>query len=131
MVDIVSMVVLALVKGAISGIAKEAGVDGYRALKSYLASRYGAPVEQAVEQLEHDPTSAHAQREVDVRLRAAGAQQDAQLERLAERLIQLIENPDAPDPVDELRRSSGLDAVGRVLDRHVEQVRDIRVQYQV
>lgn len=131
MVEIVGFVVLALIKGALGAAANEAGTEGYRALKAYISAHYSGDVAHTVEQLEHQPQSPKLQRQLEDQLHSRGADNDVRLGQLAQDLIGLIENPAIPDPVEELRRSTGLDAVRRVLDRHVEQLREVRARYAI
>src|SRR5947207_8409608 len=92
---ITTAIVAALSAGAISGLtdtAKAAITDGYTKLKGLLTTKYGASsdVVQAIDKLEAKPTSAGRQGTVVEEVTEAGADQDAELLALAERIRHLL-----------------------------------------
>jgi hypothetical protein len=137
MFDPVSLIVGVLVNGALGGVqasAQDAVLEGYTKLRTYLARRYGGQVEASINLLERHPESPQIRAAVARELRTAGADRDQELTQLARGLTALIENPDAPgmaapDPVEELRRTTGLRAVGNLLEQHVGKVLAIRSRY--
>jgi uncharacterized membrane protein len=138
MFDPVSLIVGALVNGALGGVqasAQDAVLEGYTKLRTYLARRYGGKVEASINLLEQHPDSPQIRAAVARELRTAGADRDQELAQLARGLTAIIENPDAfgtfepPDPVEQLRRSTGLRAVGNLLEQHVGKVLTIRQRY--
>lgn len=139
MIDPVTLIVGALVTGALEGVqtsARSAVVEGYTKLREYLARRYGGQVEASISLLEQHPHSRPVQAAVAEELRNAGADTDQELTQLARRLMLLIEGPEAfvestppPDPVEQLRRTTGLRTVGQLLEQHVGKVLAIRSQY--
>jgi len=138
MIDPVSLIVGALVRGLLSGLettAEHAVTDTYLALKGVLINRYGKPVEASIDMLEQQPTSTERQAAVAWQLKAAGADRDTELARLAEQLTHLVENlppPEPPaDPVERVHRRAGMQAVGQVLDQHIGTVLRTRSEYLV
>ncbi|MBP2323106.1 hypothetical protein JOF56_003491 [Kibdelosporangium banguiense] len=140
MFDPVSLIVGALVRGMLAGVesvGQEVVVDGYHALRHYLVQRYGGQVARSVDELAADPRSGPLRANVEAALRRAGAERDPELVRLARRLTDLVDNPervlaDAPvDPVEQLKRFSGLRAIAQMLDQHMTKVLDVRSRYSV
>lgn len=140
MTDPVSMVLTVLVNGALGNVesaATDALHEGYVRLRQYLGTRYGRAVADSVATLERDPRSAEARARVERELVQVGADRDPVLHDLAQRLLGLIADPFAAspappqDPVEALRRATGLKAVGELLDRHVGKVLDLRARYAV
>jgi hypothetical protein len=139
MFDPVSLIVGALVNGALEGVqvsAQGAVVEGYTKLRDYLARKYGGQVEASISLLEQHPESPHVRAAVARELRSAGADSDQELTQLARSLTRLIEDPETflrsttpPDPVEQLRRTTGLRAVGQLLEQHVGKVLSIRSRY--
>ena len=139
MTDPVSLILTALVNGALARVesaAQDAVASGYTGLRQYLADRYGAGVADSVRTLEQHPASPEVQARVARELRVAGAEHDPRLTDLARNLTALIEDPVPaaapqvpPDPVEGLRRATGLRAVGQALEDHVGKVMAIRSRY--
>jgi hypothetical protein len=141
MTDPVSLVLTVLINGALGNLesaATDAISEGYAQLRQYLAQRYGRQVTESVDALERHPTSPEARQRVERELRIAGADEDPVLGDLARRLLAVVQDPfgDAgppppPDPVEGLRRATGLRTVGRLLEDHVGRVVDLRSRYAV
>jgi hypothetical protein len=141
MFDPVSLVVAALVSGALSGVhnvAEGAVVVGYTQLRDHLVRRYGGKVSDSISLLERYPEDPQVRAAVATELRNAGADRDQELTRLARNLTVLIENPDPsttatprPDPVEQLRRTTGLRAVSHLLEDHVGKVLSIRSRFKL
>lgn len=142
MFDPVSLIVGALVNGLLAGVqasAEEAVVDGYRALRDSITRRYGRGVEMSIEMLETRPDSPQYQAAIAQELRNAGAEEDPELTRLARHLIDLVENPGqnihstsaTPDPVEQLRRLTGVSAVGQILEEHIRKILSVRSNYKL
>lgn len=142
MFDPVSLIVGALVNGLLAGVqasAEEAVVDGYRALRDSITRRYGRGVEVSIEMLETRPDSPQYQAAIAQELRNAGAEEDPELVRLARHLIDLVENPGqnihspsaTPDPVEQLRRLTGVNAVGQILEEHIRKILSVRSNYKL
>jgi len=132
MIDPITLIVTALVNGILAGLqgtAEQAVKDSYEALKGAIIRKYGRPAEASIVQLEQNPNSQPHQDMLVLQLRKAGADQDAELQRLASRLTYIIENPMLPDPVERVQRQAGIRAVGQVLDGHVNRVMAVRAQY--
>lgn len=135
--DPVSLIVSALVNGALQGVARvaeQAVFDGYTALRSAIARRYGGSgLERAVQDLEAAPKDRVRQDEVARELRRVGADADPELIRLAGGLLETIENPvdQVVSPVERLQRRAGLRAVEETLDHHVGALLTIRAHQPV
>jgi hypothetical protein len=136
---VVGMVVGALVQGVLSGFAQRAGEDGYTTLKGYLIRQYGGGVQAGIARLEAAPQSPQYQEEMAQRLQQVGADRDPELLRLARELTDLVEHPERwdqpgaapPDPVEDLRRATGVTAVGRLLEEHVGRVLRMRSEHRL
>lgn len=89
--------VTAGVAGGVTVVAQSAIVDAYNALKAKLADKFGRDGElvQAVESLEKRPQSEGRQAVVREELEAAKAVADAELQQLAQRLLEALQS--SPD----------------------------------
>jgi hypothetical protein len=133
-VDPASLIVLALVKGLVQGIAQSAAKGGYLALRTQIVGRYGQSVEASISRLEEDPASLYFQENVAHELRSAGAGHDRVLTELAQNFLDLVENfdpdtgstPNLADPVEQVRRSAGVDAISQILQQHIQRVSTVR-----
>ena len=133
MLDPISLIVIALVKGALSGFGQEmgraAGSDAYQALKMALVRKY-QPAAASIDQLEREPESPERQAEVKRTLRNLGADDDEEIMRLSEQLMEIVEQgPWTDDPLDEVKRAGGVQALTHTLDNHIELVRTIKADY--
>ena len=137
MIDPISIIVGALVSGLTAGaeaVVEDAVVESYRALRDRLSSRYGPDVEYGIEALEVTRAAPAQAQQLEQALRRAGADRDPELTRLAARLNQLIANPDLSagvDPVEHLKRRSGLTAIGNLLDEHIQSVLGVRARFPI
>ncbi|MBH0775265.1 hypothetical protein [Nocardia bovistercoris] len=90
--DPVTVVATALAAGAAAGLtdtAKEAVVDGYRAVKGLVIDRYGS-VEAELVGVENDPEEPLRRQLLARQLDKAGAGRDAGLRAAAEELLRLV-----------------------------------------
>lgn len=129
MIDPVSVIMTAWLTNAAN--------DAYAALKKTIASRYGPQVTGSLDALQRDP-SPQRRSAVAQELRRSGAAADPEVVDLADRLMQLMSEPEvvlaapaAADPVEGVRRAAGLDAMSRLLESHVRRVADVRTQYMI
>jgi hypothetical protein len=113
-------------------VRRGGGYDGYVELKSTLlrrcASRDRPRLQQTVQELEAAPTAPDRQQALVHELHRVGADQDVDLQRLADQLLAVIENPvpQTSSPVERAQRRAGVRAVGTVLDHHIETVLELR-----
>jgi hypothetical protein len=133
MMDPISLIVIALVKGALLAGAQEmgraAGRDAYQALKTMLVSKY-EPAAPSIERLEREPESPERQAEVERTLRNLGADHDEELLRLSKELMKVIEQGTwIDDPLDEAKRAGEAQALSQTLGSHIERLRNIRGNY--
>jgi hypothetical protein len=140
LMDPASAIVAALVSGILAGVsrsAEEAVYDGYVELKSTLlrrcASRDRPRLQQTVQELEAAPTAPDRQQALVHELHRVGADQDVDLQRLADQLLAVIENPvpQTSSPVERAQRRAGVRAVGTVLDHHIETVLELRNHHRI
>lgn len=101
--DPVTVVAAALAAGAAAGssdTAKQAVVDGYRAVKGLVVNRYGS-VEAELVGVENDPEEPLRRQSLARRLDKAGAGRDTGLRAAAEELLRLVseESPKAVEAV--------------------------------
>jgi hypothetical protein len=93
---ITSTIVAALVAGAAAGstkVAETAIVDGYNTLKATLKKKFGhdSDLAEAVEKLEQKPDSSGRQEVLQEEILIAQADQDPELQMLAEKLISALQ----------------------------------------
>lgn len=134
--DPITMVVGILVSGLTAGVesvVEDAVLNGYQALRERLATRYGPAVRASIDRLEQAPYSPQRQEDVVAELRSAGAARDGELVALAARLTSLMEEPVAAmaNPVETLRRSSGLAYIDQLLQRHMHSALETRSHYPI
>ena len=138
--DPISMIVAALVTGILSGLTRSAEDvvhEGYVELKSTILGRYGgqagAPLVEAMDALEAEPTVTARQEAVAVELARVGADHDPELQRLASDLTSLIEDPMQrfSSPVEQAQYQAGVRAVDEVMDHHVDSLLKIRERYEL
>jgi hypothetical protein len=99
--DPISIIALALVAGAAASakdVAAQAVKDGYAGLKALIVRKFGSKgdVQNAVEQMEKKPDSEARQGMVKEELQTAGADKDEEVLKLAQALIELLKQHDAP-----------------------------------
>jgi hypothetical protein len=133
--DPASLIVAALVSGMLAGVrlaAQHALHEGYLDLRAAIVQRYGAkggaPLEEAIEALEAEPTAPERQTALAVQLERVGADQDPELQALASKLTALVEDPmqRLVNPVEQAHHHAGVRAVAKVMDHHIDKVLDIR-----
>jgi hypothetical protein len=133
--DPASLIVAALVSGILAGVsrsAQHAVHQGYLDLRSAILRGYGAraggSLEQAIEALEVEPTLPDRQTALAQQLHFVGADQDPQLQKLANELISLVEDPmqRLVSPIEQAHHHAGVRAVARVMDRHINAVLNLR-----
>jgi len=135
MVDPVSLIVFALVRGALTSGAQEvgraAGNDAYHALKTAVLKKYRSAA-PSIDRLEREPESPQRQEEVERTLRSLGADNDPELLLLSEQLVEVIEQGTwTDDPLDMVKRAGGIRAISQTLDGHIERIRGIRANYRL
>lgn len=134
MFDPVSLAVMALTS-AIIAMAKEAGKnaggDSYRLLKGYLIRQYGSDAEVGIANLERHPGVPEYQEDLARRLHGMGAEQDQELGSLAQALYDMVVEGVKDDPLEQPKRAAGMNAVGRLLDTHIQCLSDIRSRFPV
>lgn len=142
--DIITVVVSALVGGIVDGLrasGKDAVKEGYLALKARIVSRYD---NVRIDQLEQDPLSKERQAVVEEDLRRAGAAHDHELVQLAQNLLATVANfdihtsasrtaglPPVEDPIEQVERDAGTEAVTYLVDRHLTTLLNVRSQHAV
>ncbi len=99
--DPISIIALALVAGAAASakdVAAQAVKDGYAGLKALVMRKFGSKgdVQAAVDQAEKKPDSEARQAVLKEELQAAGADQDEEVVKLAQSLVELLKQHDAP-----------------------------------
>lgn len=133
--DPVSLIVAALVSGILAGVSRSAQHalhEGYLDLRAAIVRGYGAkggaPLEQAIEALEAEPTAPERQATLALQLQRVGADQDPQIQTLASKLTALVEDPmqRLVSPVEQAHHHAGVRAVAKVMDRHIDKALDIR-----
>jgi hypothetical protein len=109
-------ITLAIVTAVGSGLAAAAGdvskqalVDGYAALKAGLARKFGAQsdVVQAAEAVEAKPESDGRKATLEEEVKAAGADQDAELLALAKALVEKIGSTPGGQPISQTATGDG------------------------
>jgi hypothetical protein len=133
--DPASLIVAALVSGILAGVtrsAQHAVYEGYLDLRSAILCGYGArsggSLEQAIKALEVEPTLPDRQTALARQLQFVGADQDPQLQKLANELISLVEDPmqRLVSPIEQAHHHAGVRAVARIMDRHINTVLNLR-----
>jgi hypothetical protein len=90
------MIVAALVAGSLrglEGIGQQLVDDGYQVLRRAIIAKHGPRARESIEQLEVDPQSRERQEAVKQHLRCLGVGDDCEIQRLATRLVDLVQNP--------------------------------------
>jgi hypothetical protein len=134
MFDPVSLAVMALTSAIIAGAkeaGKNAGGDSYQLLRGHLIRRYGDAAEVGIANLERQPGAREYQDDLARVLRGMGAEQDQDLGGLAQGLYDLVEEGVKDDPLEQPKRAAGVNAVGRLLDTHIQWLSDIRSRFPV
>jgi hypothetical protein len=140
-VDPISLIVMALVSGALAGVqsaAQDAVKTAYGELKAALLRKYSSPdhsgLATAIAGIEREPQSTMATATLREQLRLTGAEHDPEVHELASQLVAIIDDPmghlAATTPVEVAKRQAGAQAVGRVLDRHMAAVMKARSDYE-
>jgi hypothetical protein len=132
-----TMIVTALVKGLVDRVAQ----DTYQLLKGMILRKY-ASAKVSIAQLEAAPESKARQAVVEEDLRMAGADQDEEVLALAKLLLETIEDGrDKSQPqestvtlkpedlIERADRKAGTQAVGHIMEQHVNTVIAARSQY--
>jgi hypothetical protein len=134
MIDPVSLAVMALTSAIIAGAkeaGKNAGGDSYQLLKGYLIRRYGHAAEVGIANLERQPGAREYRDDLTRVLHGMDAEQDRDLGGLAQRLYDLVEEGVKDDPLEQPKRAAGVNAVGRLLETHIQSLSDIRSRFPV
>lgn len=139
--DPITLIVSALINGLLAGVssaAEDSVKAGYGSLKRALLAKFASPqhpaLKIAIDQLERDPGSAKAVAAVEQELRNVGADQDPEVRLLASTLAGILDDPMqhlANDPVELASRQAGLQAVGQVMERHMNTVMMARSAHSV
>lgn len=137
-VDPISIIVMALVKGAATALARNVVNENYNKLRGQIVERYGPEAQASIAQLEQTPDSEHAQRFVEQALRNAGAQNDHQLAALAEQALSFMGDgqgvaslPERSNPAEAVFRSGGMNALSQILQAHIDRVTVVRANQQL
>jgi hypothetical protein len=134
MLDPVSLTVMALTSAIIAGAkeaGKKAGGDSYQQLKGYLIRHYGHNAEVGIANLERQPGARQYQDALTRVLRGMGAEHDQGLGGLAQGLYDLVEEGVRDDPLEQPKRAAGVNAVGRLLETHIQRLSDIRSRFPI
>lgn len=138
--DPATLIVAALVQGILFGVQRateHAVLDGYWAMRAMILRRYavtgGPRLEETIDALEAAPTESDRQEAMARELERVGADQDPELQQLAEELTELIEDPMArlSGPVERAHRQSGARALSAIMDRHLGTVLRARTDHRV
>jgi hypothetical protein len=138
--DPVSLIVTALVTGALGGLqiaTERTVVEVHASLRDRLVARFGLRAQHAVQALESDPYSPETRARVEAEFRRMNVGQDDELVRLARELEVLVAGISRPVivGVSAARRNPRREAAGRalerVLDAHVGKVLAVRNTYRV
>ncbi|MGB0385582.1 MAG: hypothetical protein ACPGWR_12230 [Ardenticatenaceae bacterium] len=91
---VTTAIVTAIVAGAAGGMAEVSLVEGYTALKSMFARRFGdqSEIVRAVESVEMRPSSTNRQGILAEEVQAAGADKDVEVLQVVTRLLEAIQN---------------------------------------
>lgn len=141
MVDPISLIVMALVSGALAGIqsaAQDSVTTAYGELKAVLLRKYSsrdhAGLATAIAGVEREPRSPTAVATLRGQLQLTGAEHDPEVYELANLLVTIIDDPmthlAATGPLEAAQRQAGARAVGRVLDRHMGTVMQARSDHE-
>jgi hypothetical protein len=139
--DPVSTIVTALVNGLTAAVfgrsVEDMVMEGYLALKEVIHNRYGSDpsrirVAAALDGLEENPLGYEQQLEMVEALEEAGGDRATHLVEMATQLISLIEDPlRILDAVEDAHRQAGRQAIGEVVNLHVDRILAARRDYVV